>query len=191
MGFAFLVVPHTHWDREWYEPFEVFRLRLGETLDGVLDTLERDDSFRSFTLDGQAIVLEDYLDVRPDAEGRLRALLEAGRLEVGPWYVLADELLVGGEALVRNLLLGRRVCRRFGVEPTRAGYAPDSFGHPAQMPQLLAGFGLRTFLFSRGLGDEVGVLFRWRAAGREVVACQLLPHYDNFAALVSAQDACE
>jgi alpha-mannosidase len=191
MEFAFLVVPHTHWDREWYEPFEVFRLRLGETLDGVLDTLERDESFRSFTLDGQAIVLEDYLDVRPDAEARLRALLEAGRLEVGPWYVLADELLVGGEALVRNLLLGRRVCRRFGVEPTRAGYAPDSFGHPAQLPQLLAGFGLRTFLFSRGLGDDVGVLFRWRAAGREVVACQLLPHYDNFAALVSAQDACD
>ena len=127
MRFRYLVVPHTHWDREWYLPFEGFRLRLGRTLDEVLDTLERDDAFASFTLDGQAIVLEDYLDVRPGNEARLRALLAAGRLEVGPWYVLADELLVGGEALVRNLLLGRRVCRRFGVEPTDAGYAPDSF----------------------------------------------------------------
>ena len=190
--FRFLVVPHTHWDREWYLPFEVFRLRLGATVDGVLDTLESDDSFTSFTLDGQAIVLEDYVEVRPENEARLRALLAAGRLEVGPSYVLPDEILVGGESLVRNLLLGRRVCRRFGVEPSTAGYLPDSFGHPAQLPQILAGFGIRTFLFSRGLGDElddVGVLFRWRAGTAEVVACQMLPHYDNFARLTWYRDA--
>jgi alpha-mannosidase len=190
--FRNLVVPHTHWDREWYLPFEQFRLRLGAVVDGVLKTLERDPSFTSFTLDGQAIVLEDYLDVRPENEGRLRALLEAGRLEVGPSYVLPDEILVGGESLVRNLLLGRRVCRRFGVEPSGAGYLPDSFGHPAQLPQVLAGFGIRTFLFSRGMGDEideVGVVFRWRAGPAEVVACQMLPHYDNFARLTWYHDA--
>jgi alpha-mannosidase len=190
--FRYLVVPHTHWDREWYLPFEQFRLRLGAVVDGVLDTLERDPSFTSFTLDGQAIVLEDYLDVRPENAGRLRALLDAGRLEVGPSYVLPDEILVGGESLVRNLLLGRRVCRRFGVEPSGAGYLPDSFGHPAQVPQILAGFGIRTLLFSRGLGDEiddVGVVFRWRAGPAEVVACQMLPHYDNFARLTWHHDA--
>jgi alpha-mannosidase len=192
--FAYLVVPHTHWDREWYVPFEVFRLRLGAVVDEVLEVLEGDESFRSFTLDGQAIVLEDYLELNPEREERLRALLATGRLEAGPWYVLADELLVGGESLVRNLLLGRRVCRRFGIEPTRAGYAPDSFGHPAQLPQLLAEFGLRIFLFARGLGDqldELGVVFRWRAAGAEVVAAQMLPHYDNFARLASVDDAAE
>jgi alpha-mannosidase len=190
--FRYLVVAHTHWDREWYLPFEQFRLRLGAVVDGVLDTLERDPSFTSFTLDGQAIVLEDYVEVRPENEGRLRALLEAGRLEVGPSYVLPDEILVGGESLVRNLLLGRRVCRRFGVEPSGAGYLPDSFGHPAQLPQILAGFGIRTFLFSRGMGDEiddVGVVFRWRAGPAEVVACQMLPHYDNFARLAWYHDA--
>jgi alpha-mannosidase len=190
--FSFLVVPHTHWDREWYVPFEVFRLRLGTVVDGMLETLKRDPSFASFSLDGEAILLEDYAELRPEQEGRLRSLLAAGRLEVGPWYVLPDELLVGGESLVRNLLLGRRVCRRFGVEPTVAGYQPDSFGHPAQLPQLLAGFGLRTLLFSRGLGDqldELGVLFRWRAAGTEVVACQFLPHYNNFALVGSPDEA--
>jgi alpha-mannosidase len=153
--FHYLVVPHTHWDREWYLPFEQFRLRLGAVVDGVLDTLESDPSFTSFTLDGQAIVLEDYAEVRPENEGRLRGLLAAGRLEVGPSYVLPDEILVGGESLVRNLLLGRRVCRRFGVEPSSAAYMPDSFGHPAQLPQILAGFGLHTFLFSRGMGDHI------------------------------------
>ncbi len=190
--FRYLVVPHTHWDREWYLPFEHFRLRLGMVVDGVLDTLERDSSFTSFTLDGQAIVLEDYLEVRPENEGRLRALLAAGRLEVGPSYELPDEILVGGESLVRNLLLGRRVCRRFGVEPSGAGYLPDSFGHPAQLPQILAGFGIRTLLFSRGMGDEiddVGVVFRWQAGPEEVVACQMLPHYDNFARLTWDHDA--
>jgi alpha-mannosidase len=160
----------------------------------VLDTLERDESFTSFTLDGQAIVLEDYADVRPENADRLRALLAAGRLEAGPWYVLPDEILVGSEALVRNLLLGRRACRRFGAEPTTAGYEPDSFGHPEQLPQILAGFGLGTFLFSRGMGDQiddVGVLFRWRAGGAEVVAMQFLPHYDNFARLTTAEEAAE
>jgi alpha-mannosidase len=191
-AFRFLVVPHTHWDREWYLPFEQFRLRLGAVVDGVLDTLESDPSFTSFTLDGQAIVLEDYVEVRPENEGRLRALLAAARLEVGPSYILPDEILVGGEPLVRNLLLGRRVCRRFGVEPSGAGYLPDSFGHPAQMPQILAGFSLGTCLFSRGMGDEldeVGVVFRWRAGPAEVVACQMHPHYDNFARLTWYHDA--
>jgi mannosylglycerate hydrolase len=189
----FFVVAHTHWDREWYRPFEHFRLWLGHVVDGVLDTLERDDSFHSFTLDGQAIVLEDYLDVRPENEPRLRALLGAGRIEIGPSYVLPDELLVGPEALVRNLLLGRRVCERFDTEPTAVGYLPDSFGHPLQMPQILCGFGVRNCVFSRGMGDqldETGVVFRWRSPdGSEVLALQQLPHYGNFARIADADDA--
>jgi len=191
----FHVVPHTHWDREWYWPFERFRLELGRVVDGVLDTLEADSAFRSFTLDGQAIVLEDYVEVRPENEGRLRALIADGRIEVGPSYVLPDELLVGGEALVRNLLLGRTVCERFGARPSAAGYLPDSFGHPLQLPQILAGFGIDTFLFSRGMGDEVdeiGIVFRWRAPdGSEVLAVQLQGDYSNFAAIRDVDHASE
>lgn len=193
MSQRFFVVPHTHWDREWYLPFEHFRLALGHVVDDVLDVLERDDAFTSFTLDGQAVVLEDYLDVRPENEGRLRELLATGRIEVGPSYVLPDEFLIGGEPLVRNLLIGREICRRFGVEPTPVGYLPDSFGHPLQIPQILAGFGIDNVLFSRGLGDEiddVGVVFRWRAPdGSQVLAFQLLDHYGNFAAVAGADDA--
>ncbi len=189
----FFVVPHTHWDREWYRPFEHFRLWLGRVVDGVIDTLERDPAFSSFTLDGQAIVLEDYLDVRPENEGRLRALLKDGRLEVGPSYILPDEFLVGSEPLVRNLLIGREVCQRFGVAPSPVGYMPDSFGHPLQLPQILRGFGLGSFIFSRGMGDqldEVGVVFRWRAPdGSAVLAFQQLPHYGNFARVAGADDA--
>jgi alpha-mannosidase len=181
----FFVVAHTHWDREWYWPFERFRLGLGRVVDGVLDVLERDPAFRSFTLDGQAIVLEDYLELRPEHESRLRALIAEGRLEVGPVYVQPDELLVGGEALVRNLLIGRAVCERFGAAAAPAAYLPDGFGHPSQLPQILAGFGIGTLLFSRGLGDEldeIGVVFDWRAPdGSAVRAFQLLADYSNFA----------
>ena len=188
----FVVVPHTHWDREWYRPFEHFRLELGVVVDGVLDVLERDHDFPSFTLDGQAIVLEDYVEVRPANEPRLRALLGAGRIEVGPSYILPDELLVGAEPLVRNLLIGRELCRQFGAEPSPVGYLPDSFGHPLQMPQILAGFGIETMIFSRGMGDEldeVGVIFHWAAPdGSKVLALQQLPEYGNFAAVSDPDD---
>jgi alpha-mannosidase/mannosylglycerate hydrolase len=185
------VVPHTHWDREWYRPLEHFRLELARVVDAVLDTLERDPDYRSFTLDGQAVVLEDYLEVRPEHEGRLRALLAAGRIEIGPSYVLPDEFLVGAEPLVRNLLMGRTVCERLGGVASPVGYLPDSFGHPLQMPQILAGFGIANMIFSRGLGDQldtVGVVFRWRAPdGSEVLALQQLPHYENFVRATSAE----
>lgn len=189
----FTVVPHTHWDREWYRPFDHFRLELARVVDQVLDTLESDPDFASFTLDGQAIVLEDYVDARPENEARLRALLAANRLETGPSYVLPDEFLVAGEALVRNLLIGRQVCERFGATPTPVGYLPDSFGHPLQLPQILAGFGIDTFIFSRGMGDQlddVGVIFRWSAPdGSEVLAFHQHADYGNFAAVQGVDDA--
>jgi 2-O-(6-phospho-alpha-D-mannosyl)-D-glycerate hydrolase len=179
------VVPHTHWDREWYLPLEDFRVRLGEVVDEVIETLEARSEYR-FTLDGQAIVIEDYLEIRPEMEGRLRALLVSGRIETGPSYVLPDEFLVGGESLVRNLLHGRAVCERFGAAPAAVGYLPDSFGHPAQLPQILRGFGLETFVFWRGLGDDrerLGARFHWRAPdGSEVLA---LPQPWDYAAAAS------
>jgi mannosylglycerate hydrolase len=189
----YFVVPHTHWDREWYRPLEHFRLMLGSVVDEVLDTLERDPAFTSFTLDGQAIVLEDYLAVRPENEPRLRALIAAGRIEIGPSYVLPDEFLVGGEPLVRNLLIGRAVCEWFGGRPSPAGYLPDSFGHPLQLPQILAGFGIDSFMFSRGLGDQVddlGIAFNWVAPdGSSVLALQQLDHYGQFANISGPDDA--
>lgn len=145
------VISHTHWDREWYLTREDYRLRLIDLVDGVLDRMDRDDAFTFFHLDGQTIVLEDYLEVRPDQKERLRRRIGGGRLLVGPWYVMPDMFLVSGEALVRNLAIGHRIAESFGGV-MRAGYTPDPFGHVAQMPQILAGFGLDNAILWRGFG---------------------------------------
>src|SRR5687768_8916048 len=159
------IVPHTHWDREWYLPFERFRQRLVALVDELLDT-PADRS--SFLLDGQAILLDDYLAVRPDREAQLRSALAGGALEAGPWYVLADEILPSGEALVRNLLAGGRAVRARGGSPLSVLYCPDSFGHPADLPALAEGFGLSLIVLWRGLGGDEwppGDAFWWRTAG--------------------------
>ena len=148
-----ILVPHTHWDREWYLTFQQFRARLVHTIDKLLDILDRDSNFSHFMLDGQTIVLDDYLEVQPEQEARLKQYTRSGRISVGPWYIQPDEFLVSGEALIRNLQMGLRRAAEFG-EPMRIGYVPDCFGHIAQLPQILQGFGIHNAVFWRGVGSE-------------------------------------
>ncbi len=172
------IVPHTHWDREWYLPFQRFRAKLVHLLDGLLDLLEREPRLRHFMLDGQTILLEDYLAIRPERRRQLEGQIRRGRLSVGPWNVLADEFLVSPESLVRNLLRGRSVSRRFGPR-MNVGYVPDPFGHIGQLPQILLGFGIDTAVFRRGLGPEPTEL-EWEAPdGSRVLALYLRDGYDN------------
>ena len=186
-----VVVPHSHWDREWYATFEEFRFYLVQFMDELLEVLESDEGFRSFLLDGQASLLEDYLEVRPETRELLRQLVQDGRLQVGPWYVQPDEFLVSGEALVRNLLLGHRMARDFGPV-MKQGYIPDTFGHVSQLPQILRGFGISAFYFMRGLGEDVsdlGADFWWEGPdGSRVMAHFFSETYSNAAILGSDPD---
>lgn len=183
-----VLVSHTHWDREWYRTFEAFRARLVDTVDRVLELVAADPGFH-FQLDGQTIVVEDYLAIRPERRDELIAAVQAGRVALGPWYVQPDSLIPTGETHVRNLLEGRRIAEAHGG-CSRIAYTPDSFGHPDQFPQLFAGFGLGPFIYWRGNGDEIADLpadYRWRGAdGSEVVACHLARGY--FAAWGLADD---
>ncbi|MEW6271584.1 MAG: alpha-mannosidase, partial [Thermodesulfobacteriota bacterium] len=182
------LVAHTHWDREWYRTFQTFRARLVDAVDRVLELLAEDEGFR-FLLDGQTIALEDYLEVRPERRAELAAACRARRIAIGPWWVQPDSLLPSGEAHVRNLLEGRLVGEAFGGTSTVA-YTPDSFGHPAQMPQLFRGFGLGPFVYWRGNGDEQDELpaeWLWEAPdGSTVLAHHLGEGY--FAASGLPQD---
>jgi alpha-mannosidase len=167
------VVSHTHWDREWYLTYEQFRLRLVALIDRLLDLLDTDPSFRYFHLDGQTIVLEDYLEMRPEQEPRLRSAIRSGRVLIGPWYVMPDEFLVSGEALVRNLVRGHQISRDYGA-PMPVGYLPDLFGHVGQMPQIWRQFGLDNTILWRGFGGR-DAEYWWEAPDGSRVLMMHLP----------------
>ena len=181
------LVSHTHWDREWYLTYPRFRVQLVETVDAVLDQLERDPAFVHFCLDGQTLAVRDYLEARPDQAGRIASLATAGALALGPWYVLPDEFLVSGEATVRNLQLGHADAARHGSGAQKVGYLPDTFGHLAQMPQILRQAGIDSFVYWRGHGDEhdrLGLEWWWEAPdGSRVLAINQEDGYVNAAAL--------
>ncbi|MGE5707251.1 MAG: hypothetical protein ACM3YO_02875, partial [Bacteroidota bacterium] len=148
-----IVFPHTHWDREWYRTFQEFRIRLVELIDRVIALLE-DGTYPFFMLDGQAIVLEDYLAIKPENRERLEALIRAKKLAVGPWYILPDEFLVSGESIIRNLQRGIGITVDFGGDRPKVGYLPDMFGHVGQIPQILKGFGCQEAVVWRGVDIE-------------------------------------
>ncbi|HVJ98518.1 MAG TPA: hypothetical protein VNC41_16945, partial [Acidimicrobiia bacterium] len=174
------IVPHTHWDREWYSPFQTFRLRLVKLLDALLPMLENDLSYSRFLLDGQTAVLDDYLEIRPEAAATLDRLAAAGRLSIGPWMVLMDEFMVSGETMIRDLQFGiERGAQLGGVMDV--GYLPDMFGHVAQMPQILRLAGLEHAVVWRGVPAAVEhTAFWWEAPdGSRVRAEYLYGSYSN------------
>lgn len=173
MSDGVVLVPHTHWDREWYEPFQVFRLRLVAVLDDVIARAEADPEFR-FTIDGQMAAVDDYLEIRPENRDRVAALVARGQLAVGPWQILLDEFLCSGETIVRNLEMGwRRASKLGGAMPV--GYLPDMFGHCAQMPQILARAGIEHACLWRGVPAFVdGHAFKWVAPDGSAVRVEYL-----------------
>jgi alpha-mannosidase len=172
------VIPHTHWDREWYEPFSVFSERLVAMMDTLLDLAA--DGFPHFHLDGQTAMIDDYLERRPERAGEIEEHVRAGRLSAGPWVTQMDEFLASGESHIRNLEMGvRRADALGGALPL--GYMPDQFGHIGQMPQILRMHGLHRAMVWRGVPDEIDrSSFRWRAPdGSEVLTEYMVFGYFN------------
>jgi alpha-mannosidase len=173
-----VLVPHTHWDREWYYPYQRYRTRLVGFFDLLLDILDRDPDYKHFMLDGHAILVEDYLEVRPDRRELIERYVREGRLAAGPWYVIPDESLPSGEALVRNLLRGHRVAAELG-EVMNVGYIPDPFGQIVHMPAILAGFGIDRCVFWRGTDSSLDTTeFVWESPdGSSVLVKHILGGY--------------
>ncbi|MCH6555256.1 MAG: alpha-mannosidase, partial [Chloroflexi bacterium] len=165
-----ILVPHTHWDREWYQPYQRYRTRLVGFFDLLLDILDQDPAYAHFMLDGHTILVEDYLEVRPDRRAKIERYVREGRLAVGPLYVIPDESLPSGEALVRNMLRGYRAAQALGGV-MKVGYWPDPFGQIAHLPALLRGFGIERCVFWRGTDDSLDTSeFVWEAPdGSEVL----------------------
>lgn len=144
------IVSHSHWDREWYMPFQKHRFLLVELMDSLVELFDRDPDFRSFHLDGQMIVLGDYLEIRPEMQSKIQRLVDEGKLIIGPWYVLQDEFLTSSEANLRNLWMGHHLARGYG-SIAKIGYFPDSFGNVGQAPQILKQAGIDVAAFGRGV----------------------------------------
>lgn len=196
------IIPHSHWDREWYLPFEKHRVRLVELFDRLIQVMEENEDYTYYHLDGQYIVIDDYLEIKPHMRDRLMALIHAGRIQVGPWYILQDEYLTSGEANVRNMLYGIKLCREIGAEPVETGYFPDAFGNISQAPQIVRGFGFDNAVFGRGLNDvgsdnqiikQNGITrseLIWRAPdGSEVMGIMFANWYHNAMELPTDPDA--
>jgi len=181
-----IIVPHTHWDREWYEPFQAFRYKLVKLIDTLIEIMEEQD-YR-FMLDGQTIVLEDYFEIRPEKKDTLLELIRNGKLAVGPWYLLPDEWLVGEESLVRNLELSYGMAREMGISLMNVGYLPDQFGHSQAIPQILGDLtNIRSTVLWRGVGTDVNTVpFEWkrhRNSSSSILGVYMPFGYGNAAAL--------
>lgn len=171
------ITPHMHWDREWYFTTEESRILLVNNMEEILTRLEQDDEYKYYVLDGQTAVLEDYFAVVPENRARVKALVERGKLIIGPWYTQTDTTIVSGESIVRNLMYGIRDCMAFG-EPMKIGYLPDSFGMSGQLPHIYNGFGITRTMFWRGCSERHGTdktEFLWQSQDGSEVTAQVLP----------------
>jgi len=169
------VISNTHHDREHRHAFQETRIMLVQMMDELIRIMENDPGYKYFTLDGQAIVLDDYLEVKPGMSDRLKKLIRDGRILIGPWYSLTDCNAVMPESIIRNLLVGHRSCRKFG-EPMKLGYSIFSFGQIAQLPQVYSGFGINDIVLYKGASGKAlpQSEFIWAAPdGTETFATRL------------------
>ncbi len=181
---VFHVISNTHWDREWRYPFQRNRQMLVDMIDKVLEILQSETEYRAFHLDSQSIVIKDYLEVRPQKENQIKGLVKQKRLFIGPWYVLPEQFQVGGENLIRNLLLGHKTSKRYG-RVSKIGYSPFSWGQISQLPQIYKEFGIELIMFYRGVNsiDSPKAEFLWIGAdGTEAVSScfSTMPRYNFY-----------
>ena len=185
------VVSHTHWDREWYHPAARFQQRLVPLIDALLDRAAT--PLTPFLLDGQTILLDDYLAIRPECVDRIGEQLRSGAIEIGPWYVLADNLIPSGEAILRNLAAGRRALERFQAPLPRVAYCPDTFGHPAALPLIVSGYGCDVAIVWRGLGGadhpHTDTIWWCAADGSRVLVHHLPPDGYEFGSALPLESA--
>lgn len=186
-----ILVSHTHWDPEWYSTYQEYRVRLVKLVDKLLHILERNRGYRHFMFDGQVSAIEDYLDIRPENEERIRRLVRQGKLLIGPWWILPEEFMISPESHIRNLLLGYAVGKRLGGV-MNVSYLCDMPGHISQMPQILRGFGIAANAAWRGIKGYPNTrqsLFRWKAPdGSEVLMINMVKGYGNLWDLASTAD---
>jgi len=173
------IIPTLHWDREWFLPYQQMRKRFVSIMDKIIEVLKNNDVIETFMLDGQTILIEDYLEIKPQMMNDIIDLVSNGKLLIGPYYIGSDEFLVSGESLIENLKLGYIESQKYGGI-MKIGYLPDAPGHIAQLPQILVNSGLEALVFHRGMKESLlSNEFIWRAADKSSVIAVFLPQSFN------------
>ncbi len=188
--YDFPIIPHTHWDREWYFTTSRSKIYSLNHFKEIFDVLENNKNFSHFLLDAQLSIIDDYLEFHPYDENRIKKLVTEGKLIIGPWYTQTDQMVISGESIIRNLYYGIERAKDFGAY-MKTGYMPDSFGQSAQMPQLLNGFNIKYNTFKRGLGDSHYPKneFYWESPDGSRVFNMYLDRYGNFVYFTSETDS--
>ncbi len=150
---------HTHWDREWYREFEIFRIRLLRVFDNILDMLEQ-NKIPCFYFDGQVGALLDYLKIRPEKEELIRELIKDKKLFIGPAYCLIDEYLTDKQCFEKNLEIGLKISKEFGCKDF-IGYLADTFGHSKHITEIFKSFGIDKSVVWRGCNDNIPANFKF------------------------------
>lgn len=177
----FYIVPHSHLDREWYRTFQENRIKLIRFMGDLLDTLDADSDYTTYTLDAQTSFIDDYFDVKPENLERFKKYVQNGTLPIGPWYVQPDEHLPTAEGIIRNLLISKKISDQF-ADHNRVCYVPDSFGQSSSFPTLMKGFGIDSAIIYRGFCEEDSKYndFIWEGLdGSQIVANWMPIGYGN------------
>ena len=188
--YKFPIIPHTHWDREWYFTTSKSIIYSLTDFSEVMEVLENNEEFPHFLLDAQTSIVDDYLEFHPEDEDRIRKLVREDKLIIGPWYTQTDQLVISGESIIRNLYYGIERASELG-KSMMVGYMPDSFGQTAQMPQILNGFNIYKNTFKRGIKAEQYPKneYYWESEdGSRVFNCYL-DRYGNFTYFTSEEES--
>ena len=175
------MIPHTHWDREWYFNTSRSTVYLLKHVKEVIEVLEIDPEFKTYILDAQSSLVEDYLSYHPEDENRIKKLVADKRLYIGPWYTQSDQLVISQESIVRNLLYGSKKAKQLGHSMS-IGYVPDAFGQGGNMPQVYRSFGIKNAVFWRGVADSTfpDTQFIWKGTDGSEVTANIMRHGYNF-----------
>ena len=170
-------VNHTHWDREWYFTTQDAQVLSDQLFTQVLGELENHPE-ANFTLDGQMSIVDEYVEIHPEAKERIHRLVNRKQLFIGPWYTQTDAMVPSAESLLRNLIIGIIDARENYGEPMMLGYLPDTFGFNANLPMILNQVGIHDFLSWRGTNfkrQTNSVYFKWKAIGGKAVFAANFP----------------
>lgn len=187
------VITHTHWDREWFLPAQYTCKWLDDLFIRLRKVIENCPEY-TYILDGQTLLLEDYLAAHPDQLQAIRAMAEAGNLLIGPYYGQVDWRAASAESLIRNLYFGRIDANNLG-NPMTCGWMMDNFGHCSQAPQIHNLFGINSLYLWRGPvfdNDTIASDFTWKGHDNSTVhAYYLMSGYRNFYNLTDTTDFLE